>query len=214
MWPFLAAAASIAGSIWSSEKNRQAANDNRDWEENMANTSVQRRVADLRAAGLNPALAYNSSAGNPTGPVAMVGDMGEALSKGINNATTVKLAQQQFENLEAQHRLTDQQTQAAQTQADLNGMQARIAAEQLDVLIGTRQERLDNAKAKLNAETAIQPALINQAQANAALSMYSVPGARNTANLENILGTVSPGLSTASQFMRLLHDGLKLYRGN
>lgn len=46
--------------------NAEQAQLDRDWQERMANTAYQRQVADLRAAGLNPILAYSSASGAPT----------------------------------------------------------------------------------------------------------------------------------------------------
>lgn len=125
--PFAGDALSVAGQMATNAANAKQAQLNRDFQERMSNTAYQRGVKDLKAAGLNPALAYGQGgASAPTGSTATMDNPARGLGSSaaqvmaLRNSTSLTKAQ-----------IAAATAQAAKTQAETRNQEIEneVAAE-------------------------------------------------------------------------------------
>lgn len=106
--PGATAAASFLGDNSANKKNIAMAREQMAFQERMSSTEMQRRTADLAAAGLNPMLAGASQQGASSGSGARA-EVESPVRGAINSALAVKMQNQQLENMTLQNRLLSEQ---------------------------------------------------------------------------------------------------------
>lgn len=126
IWPaVIAGAAGLGASIWSGKSGNKArrkeAQRDRDFQERMSSTQWQRGIADMEAAGINPALAYSQGgASSPSGAMAQQSNVAEdAISGGVSSALDIKMQAEQRKLLKMQQQQTMATTIKTRAEADI-----------------------------------------------------------------------------------------------
>lgn len=133
----LGSIAGLAGGFMQRSDARDQARILRRWTERMSNTAIQRRMADMRAAGINPVLAARFDASTPAASLAQMQNIGkagvESGAVGVNSALAVVRQEQELKNLAAQERLTDAQAGKASQETALIRIRQRLTGYSADV---------------------------------------------------------------------------------
>lgn len=198
--PVVSGLLGVGGQAQTNRANKQIAREQMRFQERMSNTAAQRAVADYKAAGLNPALAYDRGASSPSGASATLGN---AMEAGVSSALRAREAAQTLRQAAELHRenlrLTRAQTIKTATEAEESGARQKLLDQ--DWISKVR----DNQYA-----TIAQPIQLRLQAAQALMQELLLPGARNTADLERRMGQLTPGFGATA--LRMLYEGVKTVR--
>lgn len=216
--PFIGPAADLIGGFMNNSAQKKAnrtniqlQRENQAWEEKMSNTSWQRAMEDMKAAGMNPMLAFSQGGASTPNTSAATVQPADAIGRGVSSAGGKAMNTLLYEQLEANIRKTNQETRNAAITADRNKLSynveeasnatrvaqsATIAQMELTQL----ESQIDNLRkqGELTAEQARQikemlPELHKKAQAEARLQQSQVPSAEAAARMFESLPQTGPG---------------------
>lgn len=203
-WGAVAQAAMEVGKEWMNSSSQHKANrtnirmarEQRDWSEEMSNTAVQRRRADIEAAGGNPALAFTNGQ-EASSPVLSPATVNPPQIGAVPNITSKQLAVANIKNIDADTLDKLATARSKKVQADIDEASANAKREStvnkhveeyeqqdLKTQIMRNLSASSAAEAKRNTETV--EAMIARAKQDAEKGELDLAALRNIASVGGI----------------------------
>lgn len=148
----------LIGGVLGNESREDTASEQTEFQREMSNSSYERQVADMKAAGLNPMLAYTKMGGasTPSGAQAVVEDvMTPSINSGVaaaRVAAEIKNMMQVNENLKSENQKINAETALAETAAAKNQADTAVASVMLPKI--EQETRTSVTSADLNTANA------------------------------------------------------------